>query len=160
MKPLEILDSILGFSNPPAVLRALLSGGYFNLVYLETALAFIFLLWLGLRLRRAKDLPLTEKQERRMMLKRARKFARRGNYLNAGKIYQHLGMEEKALQHFIRAKAHMHTAELLMKLNMLPEAAEYYEAAMEYASAAGLHVKLNDHEKAADDYIKAGQAGG
>lgn len=137
------------WANDPTVLR---SAGY--------VAGGIVVLWVLtqiprlLRWSRGSNLaPLSPAQNRR----EARRAARRGDHLEAGRLLEAAEDWEDAAAAYERGRAFAEAAAIWERQNQPAKAARLYEQATEYAKAGEMYTRVGNHAKAAGLYQKGGQ---
>ncbi len=118
----------------------------------------LLLLWLWLRTRRGivRHSPRgMNKHQAKQILQRAKKLAKKGDYLNSGELFQSIGQWEASVKMFLRADAQFKLAKVFVKQDRLEEAAQKYEEIEQFEKAASLYARLNKYAQAATNYRKA-----
>jgi tetratricopeptide (TPR) repeat protein len=144
-----------GINSTKAIFRGILEEG--NAAYFVFILLLIFI-WIFLRARRrmVRHLPRgVNRRQLKHILNRAKRLAKKGDYLNSGGLYQSIGKWEAAAKMFLKAEAQFKLAEVLVKQDRLEEAAQKYEEIEQFEKAASLYTRLNKYAEAAANYRKA-----
>jgi tetratricopeptide (TPR) repeat protein len=87
----------------------------------------------------------------------ARRLARRGDYLEAGRIYEKLGDWEAAAETYEQGRAFGEAARSWEHQNQPAKAARLYEQANEYLKAGELYARVGNHLRAATLFQKGGR---
>ena len=126
----------------------------------------VLLLWRWIRGRRRR---VTHREARGDLRRQAKDLLRRGDYRDAGQLFETLGKHRTALSAYRRGGCHAQLVDLLMRRGKSEQAkaaaregelwgpyAELCEAGGELAEAAAAHEKAGQHYAAAGCYERAG----
>ncbi len=121
----------------------------------------IILLWLAGRARRlmgqggrSRDVAAPSRSEN---LREARRAARHGDHVQAGRFYEAAEDWEAAAEAYEHGRAFAEAASLWERLNQVAKAARLYEQANDSFKAAELHARIGNYARAASLYQKGGQ---
>jgi tetratricopeptide (TPR) repeat protein len=130
-------------------------------MYVAYTVGGIVLLWLIARVRRllrhgggsrAAGAP-----SRSENLREARRAARHGDRVQAGRFYEAAEEWKAAAEAYERGRAFAEAGRLWERLNQAPKAARLYEQANEFRKAAELYARLGNYARAATLFQKGGQ---
>ena len=129
--------------------------------YAAYAVGGIVLLWLVSRVRRLlrqgggrRDVAAPSRSEN---LREARRAARRGDHIQAGRFYEAAEEWEAAAEAYEHGRAFAEAASLWERVNQAAKAARLYEQANESLKAAELYARLGNYARAASLFQKGGQ---
>ena len=143
------LGEIQALANNPVVLQ-----------YAAYAVGAIVVLWLLGRLPRLLRLAgggAVAAASRSQNLREARRAARRGDHVQAGRFFEAAEDWESAAESYERGRAFADAATVWERLNQTAKAARLYEQASEPSKAAELFFRLGNPARAAGLFQKAGQ---
>ncbi|UCG38283.1 MAG: protein kinase [bacterium] len=102
-----------------------------------------------------------EKEDRpvRVLLKKARKLERKGQYQEAGDLYLGAKHFMEAAKAFVKVEDFSRAAEACMLNNDHSNAAKCFVRIEEYEKAAELFQKARDYSSAAENYLRIGKTG-
>ncbi len=124
--------------------------------FLYILILLIFWLWLRVSRRMVRHLPRgVDRRQVKQILRRARRFAKKGDYLSSGELFKSIGHWEASGKMFLKAEAQFKLAGVLVKQDRLEEAAQKYEEIEQFEEAATLYAQLNKYAQAAANYRKA-----
>jgi tetratricopeptide (TPR) repeat protein len=130
------------------------------LQYAAYAVGGIVVLWLLSRLPRLLRLAgagAVAAPSRSQNLREARRAARRGDHIQAGRFYEAAEDWENAAESYERGRAFADAAGVWERVNQPARAARLYEQANETSKAAELFARLGNHARAAGLFQKGGQ---
>ncbi|MFI5303874.1 MAG: protein kinase [Nitrospiria bacterium] len=91
---------------------------------------------------------------RKAIIKRAERFAKKGRFIEAGKLLQAIKEYERSVAMFVRGGDYGQSARIYIKMEKFREAARIYEEGKDYAEAAKYYEKDGLFHKAGDMYLQ------
>ncbi len=102
-----------------------------------------------------------EKHDRpvRVLVRKAKKAEKKGNYKEAGDLYQAAGHHMEAARMYVKIEDFLSAAQACLQNNDFANAAKCYVRIEDYDQAAELFIKARDYTNAADNLLRIGRIG-
>jgi tetratricopeptide (TPR) repeat protein/predicted Ser/Thr protein kinase len=102
-----------------------------------------------------------EKHDRpvRVLVRKAKKSEKKGNYKEAGDLYQAAGHHMEAARMYVKIEDFQSAAQACLQNNDFANAAKCYVRIEDYEYAAELFIKARDYTNAADNLLRIGRIG-